>query len=371
MAHSINSKIDDINMNMKGAPADDINMNKQGAPAKPDAGDGSNLPPHTPHSPLQVSHVDPLELAGNFEICLATLSQADLCLAETRERYTLPSRLKRSSSKKAKLAKYESVDPGQYEAGAHCVTFRTSLDHLHAWIRALWVVYYNTMGEMANAQVQWAEEEGIITIQVSKTDTKTEMSSDGILFKITVYMTTGLLMVQGKEFLAWVHRDLPCITDLVNAIEKMDNNGDKTMVAATHHDSSADSSEYESDSTDTLGHQSHNSSCDSDISMNGTIVEHFTNGNRNAPNGNTTLTDASDLNLNTPKQISKLVEGTDETSDRQPHTPKHTSTPKAEIHVTPASQPGIQPMMEALKNMEGNIARFMTNLADTCTFTPT
>jgi hypothetical protein len=46
-----------------------------------------------------------------------------------------------------------------------------------------------------------------------------------------------------------------------------------------------------------------------------------------------------------------------------------TSTPTS-CGAKSKTQPDIQPVMEAFKNMEGNIARFMTNLADSCTSTP-
>jgi hypothetical protein len=160
------------------------------------------------------------ELAGNWVIDWGAFAEPEsMCLKEVINNYTIPQRLQRSSSAKAKKAKFEEVVPGQYQAGAHCATFRTSRCRLFAWIKACWLVYYDTIGEQGNAKVRWDEEGGNVIIQVSKNE-----SDSNTLYSLTIFLTTGLLMIQGREFLAWIHRDLPYLIALVNRIEAAETN---------------------------------------------------------------------------------------------------------------------------------------------------
>lgn len=145
---------------------------------------------------------------------------------------------------KAKHVPFEAIDLSVYQPSARCLAFRTSEERLLLWISAFANRYNDLLtGNSAGYKVIWEEQDGygsqskydkIIIHLVAKTTAFEEQ-----LVVITIYVTTGRIMVQGKKFEDWSTHEFPVLLDIVNSLSArqlpLSSAQDKSLFASSLH----------------------------------------------------------------------------------------------------------------------------------------
>ena len=95
------------------------------------------------------------------------------------------------------------------------VEFRTTHSRLPAWLTALGAYYYEYLGNKDDIDVNWVDSPSVIskteplksvTIDVSSTSVD---DLNPLIYKLTFFVKTGFLQVQGNQFDTVVQRDFP------------------------------------------------------------------------------------------------------------------------------------------------------------------
>ncbi|CAC5393287.1 unnamed protein product [Mytilus coruscus] len=99
------------------------------------------------------------------------------------------------------------------------VAYRIKRNRLEAWIRVLGILYYEHFGKKAELyQVDWYDDphqwegEGNKAICIDLTIDKQ------LLYKITLFISTGVLQAQGLSKDLFMTRDIPTLIALVNSV---------------------------------------------------------------------------------------------------------------------------------------------------------
>ncbi|CAC5380370.1 CLIP1 [Mytilus coruscus] len=155
------------------------------------------------------------------------LSESDLNLTSVYSDYPkscLPTKLALPSSDKGKRALFENIDENLYEEGAHMVAFRTSVNKLVPWIKCLQLLYYEHYGKLSNYTVYWFDEPDNWSSKMSgnrkiciELSTKAD-TMNPLLYKITVFINTGLIQIQGTHKDTFVTKDFPVLLAIVNKV---------------------------------------------------------------------------------------------------------------------------------------------------------
>lgn len=118
----------------------------------------------------------------------------------------LPSSLNKRSGKANKCL-YEELDLKLYEPTAKMVAFHTAINRIQPWLKTLDIFYYDNLGkEGSNYSVQWEDDpinwtdrndaNNKVTIQLHTLKDWTNT----LLYKITFFVTTGTIIVQGNKY---------------------------------------------------------------------------------------------------------------------------------------------------------------------------
>ena len=271
-------------------------------------------------------------LAGDFVLDL-DISPTSACLDATRIEYHLNKAFKKPTSKKAQDALFEKVNIGQYEPEAHCCTFKTNPERLHAWIKAITLVYYDGMGADKDFCVTWTNtpDRREICVEVTKCDT--------LMYKLFVYLTTGIIMVQGRDFAAWINKDLLYLTQLVDTIIQLNENDTNTDVKTV----------FDSDES---------SNWDEEVDISPTKYSETDQLSQQGPAGDPHVAGQSTLTS------SSAISGSESSRDsaRKPHAPASHSQPHDIPPPHPATPDKAQnQLLEALKALEGNLVASISN----------
>ena len=124
---------------------------------------------------------------------------------------TFPLTLKASTGKKAKSCLFEEIISHLYEKSAKMVAFKTNVERLPAWIRSAWLYYYDYLGEMDTYNINWTHDpphwskDGAtqlksINIHVSVAGEAEAEFDNPLLYHLTIFVTTGLIEVQGNQY---------------------------------------------------------------------------------------------------------------------------------------------------------------------------
>lgn len=121
---------------------------------------------------------------------------------------------------KSKAAPFEAIDLSIYKPSTKCFAFSTSEDRLLLWIVAFQFHYYKITGNATDYTVIWEQQDNPgstskcdkIYIHLS-TNTST---GEEKLVTITVFGTTGRILVQGKKYDEWSKFEFPVVLKIVN-----------------------------------------------------------------------------------------------------------------------------------------------------------
>ena len=128
---------------------------------------------------------------------------------------------------KSKAVLFEEIDLSTNKPNAKVVSFKTSEDRLLLWIKTFAIRYYkylNTVGY----RVSWQEQECYscatksdkIILHISTADEDNEEQ----LVTVSVFISTGRIMVQGKRFAEWSSDEFPALLSIVNSLEPLTDN---------------------------------------------------------------------------------------------------------------------------------------------------
>ena len=110
---------------------------------------------------------------------------------------------------KSKAAPFEAIDLSIYKPSARCLAFSTSEDRLLLWIVAFQFRYYEITGNGTDYTVIWEEQDN--PSSTSKCDkicihlSMNTSTGEEKLVTITVFGTTGRILVQGKK-ISWMEQ---------------------------------------------------------------------------------------------------------------------------------------------------------------------
>jgi len=153
-----------------------------------------------------------------FVIKLDTL---DLTLTKVHceyPQYLIPENLKKSSGKKAKLLKYEEIDPDMYLSKAKMVAFKVRRERLEPWIRALMILYFDYYGNDETYDLEWHDEPEEWLPEGNKSICIDLNKDDQLLYKVTFFINTGLIQAQGLSRYLFATNDFPVLKALVDNI---------------------------------------------------------------------------------------------------------------------------------------------------------
>lgn len=147
-------------------------------------------------------------------------------LHEVEKRYPvgcLPQSLTTPSTDKAKRCLFEKIDSSRsnYRRGANMEAFRTTEERIQPWLKALHLYYIMSC-------------EDTRTVDFVDTHTPFEISSQHLLekvtadvkdiktkkkiYKVTFFIKSGLIQVQGTSYHEFMSKDFPLLLDIVQKI---------------------------------------------------------------------------------------------------------------------------------------------------------
>lgn len=130
------------------------------------------------------------------------------------------------STKQAKQTLFESIDITAYKASAKCVSLCTSESRLPLRIRVFATRYYEILNGDTGYRVTWNELNGSnspskclkIVIHLFATDE----SSEDQLVAITIFVSTGRFLIQGKLSEKWSLNEFLILLYTINSIQSVD-----------------------------------------------------------------------------------------------------------------------------------------------------
>ena len=98
------------------------------------------------------------------------------------------------------------------------VAFRIKRERLEPWIKALHILYYDHYGQTDPFTVKWYDESTEWTDDENKTTCIDLMKNDQLLYKVTLFINTGVIQAQGNNNQTFSTTDFPILQMLVNTI---------------------------------------------------------------------------------------------------------------------------------------------------------
>lgn len=137
------------------------------------------------------------------------------------------------STEKALSCPFEKVDDTIYEANARMVGFRTTQNRILPWIKSLHIYFFETVGKRQDRLVNWVDSpESISNIHpLQKTTIDIKNNKDERLYKVTFFIKSGFIQVQGNKYHEFMADDFPILLSIVHKIAgPLDTVSDQTHV---------------------------------------------------------------------------------------------------------------------------------------------
>lgn len=133
---------------------------------------------------------------------------------ETLQRYHVE--LFNPATGKAKDASYESINFELYKPGAKSIAFSTSETRIALWIRCFKERYHRQLNENEDNRVTWEEQDSAGNSALCDRIILHLYGKGEQLVAITIYISTGTILVQGKWFRNFGLLEFPILLDIVN-----------------------------------------------------------------------------------------------------------------------------------------------------------
>ena len=158
-------------------------------------------------------------------------SMVDMKPCEDLHRYVVD---KFHSSTKSKTVLFEEIDLSTYKPTAKVASFQTSEDRLLLWIKIFAVRYFDLLNNNGY-RVSWQEQESYscpnksdkIILHICAVDNNTEDR----LLTISIFISTGRIMIQGKKFAEWSRDEFPTLLSIVNSLEGTSGNTSSNCIS--------------------------------------------------------------------------------------------------------------------------------------------
>jgi hypothetical protein len=148
-------------------------------------------------------------------------SNAELSVKPVNEAYpSLFNGKLRNPTGKAKSANFEDINLSLYEPAAKMIAFRVGAERLPAWVRAIWLRFYEEIGESDKFNVDWTQDprpSKTLQIEINRRDTE----STGSVYKISIFATTGTIQVQGTHYSQFSDTEFPRLRKMVSDIVEL------------------------------------------------------------------------------------------------------------------------------------------------------
>ena len=151
-------------------------------------------------------------------------SKVSIQPCEDLQRYTVDKF--HSSGTVSKAVLFEKIDLPAYKSSAKVASFLTSEERLPLWIKTFMIRYFDHLNTMGY-RVTWQEQESYSCS--TKSDKiiphiyDVEKSNEDQLVTISIFISTGRIMIQGKKFAAWSRDEFPTLLSIVNDLEPLGN----------------------------------------------------------------------------------------------------------------------------------------------------
>ena len=138
----------------------------------------------------------------------------------------LPTKFKPSSTEKAKHALLEAIDITTYEEAARMVAFKIPCAKLAQWIKTLQLLYYEFYGTSSDHKVIWVDNPEKWEKDTSSKsicidlETRKPSNPNPLLYKLTLFINTGLVQIQGNKKDACIHKDFPAQLEILDKVTK-------------------------------------------------------------------------------------------------------------------------------------------------------
>ena len=103
---------------------------------------------------------------------------------------------------------------------ANMIAFGTSADRLPYWVRATWLYIYDYLGTKGNMNVQWehdpVDKNKLTSVSVNILSKKDKINP--LAYKLTIFISTGTIQVQGNDYNLFVSSHFKVIITLVNKL---------------------------------------------------------------------------------------------------------------------------------------------------------
>ncbi|CAG2220186.1 unnamed protein product [Mytilus edulis] len=147
------------------------------------------------------------------------------------------------------------------------VAFRVKVDRILLWIKTLHVWYYDHLGNSAEHDIRWFDDPAdwnknaggnkaicieILAKHPHDTDTP-------LLYKVTFFISTGVIQIQGNAKDKFVKRDFPILIALIKKIKEF--NGEQVI----QHNTPTSSPVKEANEEDTLGKLDDDQTCEKQL----------------------------------------------------------------------------------------------------------
>lgn len=132
----------------------------------------------------------------------------------------LPLNCVEPSNPKACMCLFERIDINIYDYEARMIAFRTTQPRLQAWIKALNLYFYEHMGKQSDKVITWVDSPQTISpaqpLKSISVDVKG--SKDERLFKLTFFLKSAFIQIQGNSHMDFFNRDFPIILKIMHKI---------------------------------------------------------------------------------------------------------------------------------------------------------
>ena len=151
---------------------------------------------------------------------------------------------------------FEEIDNGLYEGDI--VTFHTSKERVHAWIKVLHIFYFENLGAWNDIDISWADSDepwsddksNFIIIEV-KTKNKV------LIYNVTLFVNTGTIRIQGSQYDLYTTRHhviLKGLLEQVISFNAQTQSAHSQSELLEEHDTEGNHSESESECNTTIHH---------------------------------------------------------------------------------------------------------------------
>ncbi len=136
-----------------------------------------------------------------------------------QKKYTIKP-FKEKNGKQRKL-KHEEIDISLYKPAARCVAFTTSEDRILYWLKTFQDRYYETLDNNNQYHVNWIDhynEDNTIFEQVEVKVSRQHDENQSLLFTLSVYLNTGVIMCQGIGYEIWSEKEFTFMKEYIEKI---------------------------------------------------------------------------------------------------------------------------------------------------------